>query len=76
MKDDNGKIRKRVCRMLRRLGYEVTAAADGVEAIEFHRKAMGDGERYDTVILDLTVLHSRLRVAHAGNGPFLVGRAV
>ena len=76
MKDDNGKARKRVCLMLRRLGYEVTAAADGVEAIEFYRKAMEDGERYDAVILDLTVLHSRLRVAHDGNGPSLVGRAV
>ena len=41
--------------MLKRLGYEVTVAQDGAEAINHFRLASQNGEPFDAVILDLTV---------------------
>jgi PAS domain S-box-containing protein len=41
--------------MLKRLGYEVTVAQDGAEAINQFRLAFQEGEPFDAVILDLTV---------------------
>jgi len=36
-------------------GYEVLGAEDGEEALSLYREAMGKGEPYDVVILDLTI---------------------
>ncbi len=41
--------------VLKHLGYEVSLAKDGFEAIELYQKARESGEPYDVVILDLTV---------------------
>jgi CheY-like chemotaxis protein len=41
--------------MLRSMGYEVTAATDGAEAIELYQKAEESGNPFDVVIMDLTV---------------------
>jgi CheY-like chemotaxis protein len=41
--------------MLKRLGYDVTVAHDGAEAIDYFRQATMAGEPFDAVILDLTV---------------------
>jgi len=41
--------------MLTYLGYEVGFAQDGQEAIDLYRQAMVNGDRYDVVIMDLTI---------------------
>ena len=41
--------------MLSHLGYTVEIARDGKEAVNFYREAMGVGQAYDAVILDLVV---------------------
>jgi CheY-like chemotaxis protein len=41
--------------MLRKAGYDVYLAATGQEAIASYRDAMSRGQRFDAVILDLTV---------------------
>jgi CheY-like chemotaxis protein len=41
--------------MLGHLGYEVTVAAEGRQAVELYREAFNDGECFDIVVLDLTV---------------------
>mgnify|MGYP001098699542 CR=1 FL=1 len=53
--DDERYIRNLLDRMLDSIGYEVTLATDGVEAIELYREAKDSGRPYDAVILDLTV---------------------
>jgi len=53
--DDEESLRKLVCAMLERLGYEVELAADGYEAIELYRRAMEENRDFDAVIMDLTV---------------------
>ena len=53
--DDEEGIRKVAGKMLVRLGYEVETAVDGREAIELYREALKSGNRFDAVILDLTV---------------------
>ena len=53
--DDEEQIRRLVGGLLSKLGYEVVAAQDGVEAIELYREARDAGEPIDVVILDLTV---------------------
>lgn len=53
--DDQPNIRNMVGKMLNYLGYQVEFAKDGAEAIELYANAFRDGQRFDAVILDLTV---------------------
>ena len=53
--DDEESLRKLVKRMLIRFGYEVGLARDGAEAIALYKEALRKGQRYDAVILDLSI---------------------
>jgi CheY-like chemotaxis protein len=53
--DDEAFIREIAAQMLRHLGYEVSVANDGNEAVEMYAGALKSGEPFDAVILDLTV---------------------
>ena len=53
--DDDKAVREVVVLMLSRLGYQVTAAASGEEALDAYRRALDLGQRFDAVIMDLTV---------------------
>jgi PAS domain S-box-containing protein len=53
--DDEEQVRDVTRMMLRRLGYRVDVAADGAEAIEQYREALGTGDRFDAVLMDLTI---------------------
>lgn len=53
--DDEYIIRDVLEQMLKALGYEVSLAANGEEAIELYKEAASNGQRFDAVILDLTV---------------------
>jgi CheY-like chemotaxis protein len=53
--DDQEPILKMVIRILNKMGYDVTSATDGTQAIENYREAYEAGRSFDLVILDLTV---------------------
>lgn len=53
--DDEEPIRMMAEALLKRLGLEVTCVADGNETVKAYAEAMRAGERYDLVIMDLTV---------------------
>jgi PAS domain S-box-containing protein len=53
--DDEKMVLEVSSAMLKRLGYDVTVAQDGAEAIKCFRQATLAGEPFDAVILDLTV---------------------
>lgn len=53
--DDDEVIRQVVSDMLAYYGYRITIAKDGNEAIDLYRQAISAGERFDVVIMDLTV---------------------
>jgi PAS domain S-box-containing protein len=53
--DDEKYIRDTVAEMLSNLGYKVTTAIDGFEAIQLYLQAKMEGQPYDLVILDLIV---------------------
>ena len=53
--DDETIIQKAAGRILRKLGYSVSIANDGDEAIAMYQQALNDGMRYDVLILDLTI---------------------
>ena len=53
--DDEETIHRTVGRMLEALGYEVALSSDGEEALQAYRAAMEAGDRYDLVIMDLTI---------------------
>jgi PAS domain S-box-containing protein len=53
--DDEEGIRSMATQLLRRIGFEVEAVADGAAALETYQKAMEAGRRFDLVIMDLTV---------------------
>jgi len=53
--DDEESIRDLVGQMLDLLGYEVSFARDGSEAIEIYTQANQSGEPFDAIIMDLTV---------------------
>ncbi len=53
--DDEEMLRSVVSRMLEIMGYDVEAAADGDEALRLYIEASESGERFDAVILDLSV---------------------
>jgi len=53
--DDQPMVRSATSSMLRQLGYTPVTACDGLEAVELYGEALEKGERFDAVILDLTV---------------------
>ncbi len=53
--DDEEDIRALACHVLRGAGHDVDIALDGREAVEIYRRALKSGQRYDAVIMDLTV---------------------
>ena len=53
--DDEEFIRDLALQMLSKIGYEVSVAHDGDQAIEMYRQAQKSGKPFDTVIMDLTV---------------------
>jgi len=53
--DDEEAIRALVEFTLERLGYKVTQAESALEGVEIYRQKLTEGERFDAVILDLTL---------------------
>jgi PAS domain S-box-containing protein len=53
--DDERTLRQMLLVALQRRGHEVSAAADGQEAIDLFLQAQRDGRPFDLVLLDLTV---------------------
>ncbi|MGD9252207.1 MAG: response regulator, partial [Desulfobacterales bacterium] len=53
--DDEDFIREVASQMLYKMGYEVSVARDGNEAIEIYRQAQQSKKPFDAVIMDLTV---------------------
>ena len=53
--DDEPSVRDMAAAMLRRLGLEVTVAADGAAVIEAYVAARSSGQSFSLVLLDLTV---------------------
>ncbi len=53
--DDQEPILKMLGRMLNRMGYEAVFATDGIQAIELFHEAYHSQNKFDLVILDLTV---------------------
>ncbi len=53
--DDEPTIRRGAQEILKRLGYGVECAEDGLQGIELYKKAMEAGSRFDVVIMDLTI---------------------
>ena len=53
--DDEEFIRDVAIQMLSMIGYEVSVANDGNQAIEMYSQAQQSGEPFDTVIMDLTI---------------------
>jgi PAS domain S-box-containing protein len=53
--DDEQAIRRLLAGILERLGYEVEAASDGVEAVAKYRAALERNSVFSAVVLDLTV---------------------
>jgi PAS domain S-box-containing protein len=53
--DDEETVQRTVGRMLGALGYEVSSAKDGAEALQAYTKALESGKAFDLVIMDLTI---------------------
>jgi PAS domain S-box-containing protein len=53
--DDDEAILNMLRRILKRMGYETALAKNGTQAIELYQKAYQSQQKYDLVILDLTV---------------------
>ena len=53
--DDDAMVRATFTQMLSHLGYQVTAVADGDEAIETYTASEQNNESFDLVIMDLTI---------------------
>jgi two-component system, cell cycle sensor histidine kinase and response regulator CckA len=53
--DDEAAVREATGRLLSFLGYEVTAAGEGAEAIALYRAAAEEGKPFHAVIMDLTI---------------------
>jgi PAS domain S-box-containing protein len=53
--DDEQIVRDVAVALVQALGHQVDSAAEGAAAVEMYREALRRGERYDVVILDLTV---------------------
>ncbi len=53
--DDEQIVREVIGEMLVSLGYDVSFSKEGKEAIKLYKEAMNSGEKYDFVIIDLTI---------------------
>lgn len=53
--DDEEAIREVLMQMFQMKGFDVAAASDGTEAIRIYRDAWNAGQRFDIVIMDLTI---------------------
>lgn len=53
--DDEAAVRDLTAELLETLGYEVTAVADGKEALKTYKEAMRAGDHFQAVILDATI---------------------
>jgi|GEM_PF-3066524 len=53
--DDEDGVRMILEDMLSTLGYDITTATNGEEAIEYYRQALEQGHKFDAVVLDLTI---------------------
>lgn len=53
--DDERELAEVTCSLLEEIGYEVVAVPDGQEAIEEYCRAFFKGDKFDVVIMDLTV---------------------
>jgi two-component system, cell cycle sensor histidine kinase and response regulator CckA len=53
--DDEAAIRDLTSELLGTLGYEVTAVADGAEALKTYERALRGGQSFHVVILDATI---------------------
>jgi PAS domain S-box-containing protein len=53
--DDEDAVRTAGRRLLQELGYDVVAVADGRAAVDLYAEALGQGRRFDAVVLDLTI---------------------
>ena len=53
--DDEAAIRELTSQLLGTLGYEVTTAPDGLEAVRLYDRALRRGEHFQAVILDATI---------------------
>ncbi|MGE5173280.1 MAG: PAS domain S-box protein [Betaproteobacteria bacterium] len=53
--DDEEEVRNTTGNVLKRLGYTVEYAEDGLRAIALYQKAMNTSDQFDAVIMDLTV---------------------
>jgi signal transduction histidine kinase/ActR/RegA family two-component response regulator len=53
--DDDELVRKVVCRVLSKAGYEVSSAKNGIEAIDMYTEASSSDRPFDLVIMDLTI---------------------
>jgi len=53
--DDEELIRRVACEILNSIGYEVTTAKNGTEAIKLYKEANESGSPFDAVIMDLTI---------------------
>ncbi len=53
--DDEEALRKLLRQILERIGYQVECAKDGAEAIELYQQAKNSGQRFDVVLVDLTI---------------------
>jgi len=53
--DDQKDVREIAGHLLKHLGYEVSTAKDGAEAVDLYRKAQEAGRPFDAIIMDLTI---------------------
>jgi CheY-like chemotaxis protein len=53
--DDELIIRKIIVKMLECLGYQVTACANGAEAVALYKAAKDSGRQFEAVIMDLAI---------------------
>jgi signal transduction histidine kinase/ligand-binding sensor domain-containing protein/ActR/RegA family two-component response regulator len=53
--DDEPAIRRAVTKVLTQFGYTVETTGDGDSAASLYKKRLGEGDRFDLVIMDLTV---------------------
>jgi CheY-like chemotaxis protein len=53
--DDDAMIASMLARVLKKLGYECEATADGAQALASYKKALESGNPFGAVIMDLTI---------------------
>jgi PAS domain S-box-containing protein len=53
--DDDATVRDLAAGLLSEMGYSVHLCEDGQEAVEMYRRHLSNGDRFDVVIMDLTI---------------------